>query len=461
MDIDLKEPAIFGCVFSPDSIPLAGATITLEDEKHNKLKTAMTSTQGYYSFPGLPGGRYAVKAEAEGFHSLFLSDIYFNGGELGEHHPCDLALIPVSSDKYWNSAGESGAEDGLAAGAMPAPMAAEMKSMARQKGEGGVEGGVLGGVEGNTWYVDGANIDIAGIRVRSDFKEVLFFKAVETDETGSATVDFESSDQLSTYRIMAVAYSEDSFGATEKKLMVSKDLLISEAMPEFARQNDGFSAGVQLSNRTTQKLAVTLLAKTEGITINGAARIERALDARGNSLFQFPFLADRVGAAKVVFYAVSAADKDGLQNKLLVTDRRVSETLLDFASGRNVKKVIEPQAEGEEQSINVKVAPSLLRPAVNIAKKLVFYPYECLEQRASKVMPFLALSPQLAERLELGLDQAQVREAVNGYLKIIPEFMNGNGALSYYRGGQYTSDYLTAYVLWSLNLAKERNCCRS
>ena len=119
--------------------------------------------------------------------------------------------------------------------------------------------------------------------------------------------------------------------------------------------------------------------------------------------------------------------------------------------------MIAPQVEAENQVVTIKVAPSLLRPAVNIAKKLVFYPYECLEQRTSKVMPFLALSPQLAERLELGLDQAQVREAVNGYLKIIPEFMNGEGALSYYRGGQYTSDYLTAYVLWSLHLARERD----
>ena len=303
----------------------------------------------------------------------------------------------------------------------------------------------------------GSMSHIAGIRVRSDFKEVLFFKTVETDEAGNATVDFTSSDQLSTYRIMAVAYSEDSFGAAEKKIVVSKDLLISEAMPEFARQDDEFSAGVQLSNRTGQKLTVTLLAKPEGMRISGSPQLERLLDARGNGLFQFRFLADRVGEAKIDFYAVSAADKDGLQKKMPVTDRLVTETLVDFVSGKTVKKMIAPQADAENQVVTIKAAPSLLRPAVNIAKKLVFYPYECLEQRTSKVMPFLALSPQLAERLELGLDQAQVREAVNGYLKIIPEFMNGDGALSYYRGGQYTSDYLTAYVLWALHLAQERD----
>ncbi len=340
----------------------------------------------------------------------------------------------------------------VAGRAMPAPMAAEMKSLARQKEEGEVEdravgGGVLGGVP----------VDIAGIRVRSDFREVLFFKNIETDANGNAEVEFESSDQLSTFRIMAVAYSEDSFGSAEKKIVVSKDLLISEAMPEFARQGDEFIAGVQLSNRTMQKLPVTLLAKPEGISINGNPQIERVLDARGNSLFQFPFLADRIGEAKIDFYAVSTADKDGLQKKLPVTDRLVTETLIDFASGKFLKKMIEPQAEAENQVITIKAAPSLLRPAVNIAKKLVFYPYECMEQRASKVMPFLAFSPQLAERLELGLDQGQIREAVNGYLKIIPEFMNSQGALSYYRGGQYSSDYLTAYVLWSLHLARERD----
>jgi hypothetical protein len=318
-----------------------------------------------------------------------------------------------------------------------------MKSMARMKELGEAEDGT------------GGSMDTSGIRVRSDFKEVLFFKSVETDAAGNATIDFTSSDQLSTYRIMAVAYSEDRFGNAEKRILVSKDLLISEALPEFARQDDEFLAGVQLSNRTAQKLPFTLLVKPAGITVRGTAQVKGTLDARGNGLFQFPFLADRIGEAKVEFFALSSADKDGLEKKFFVGDRLVRETLLDFASGKSVKKLIEPQAEGEEQSVAIKAAPSLLRPAVNIAKKLVFYPYECLEQRTSKVMPFLALSPALTERLDLGLDQKQIREAVAGYLKIIPEFMSGNGALSYYRGGQYTSDYLTAYVLWALHLAKE------
>jgi uncharacterized protein YfaS (alpha-2-macroglobulin family) len=39
---------------------------------------------------------------------------------------------------------------------------------------------------------------------------------------------------------------------------------------------------------------------------------------------------------------------------------------------------------------------------------------------------------------------------------IIPEFMNEDGGLSYYRGGKYISDYLTIYVLWALRLAEKR-----
>ncbi len=360
MDIELKEPAIFGCVFSPDATPLAGATVTLEDEKHKRLKTATTSAQGYYSFPGLASGRYAVKAEAKGFQPFLWSDIYFDGSN---HRPCDVTLIPVSADKYWNSADEFGPEGGIAGGVMPAPMAAEMKSMARQKGE--VEGGRIGGVLGGVPFV-------GGIRVRSDFKEVLFFKMAETDDSGNATVDFTSSDQLSTYRIMAVAYAEDRFGSADKKILVSKDLLIAEAMPEFARQNDEFAAGVQLSNRTGQKLPVTLLARPEGILIKGKPQVERSLDARGNSLFQFPFLADRVGEAKIDFFAVSAADKDGLEKKLPVTDRLVTETLIDFASGKTVKKMFASQADAENQAITIRVAPSLLQAGGQHRQKACF-----------------------------------------------------------------------------------------
>lgn len=444
MDIDLAAgPVLFGRVFRPDASPLAGAKVTLEDDKFRALRTASASPQGYYAFSGVAAGHYALKVEAAGFQPYLRTGIYFDGSGRQQIH---AALIPAGTEAFQEAEElaslAGGVLGGVEGGIAPAPMAAEAKSMARMKKEDEAAAG---------------EADLSGIRVRRDFREVLFFQAVESDETGNAVVDFESSDQLSTYRLMAVAYGEESFGSAEKRIVVSKDLLISEAMPEFARQGDEFSAGAQLSNRTAGKLPFTLLAKPQGLAIRGSAKIENVLDARSNGLFQFPFRADRVGDARVEFFALSAADKDGLEKKLPVTDRLVSETLLDFASGRNVKKAIEPQAEGEQQIVTIKAAPSILRPAVHIAKKLVFYPYECLEQRTSKVMPFLALSPQLAERLELGLDQKQVRGEIEGYLKIIPEFMNGDGALSYYRGGQYSSDYLTAYVLWALHLAGEQD----
>ncbi len=444
MDIDLGAgAALFGRVFRPDASPLAGAKVTLEDEKFRALRTASASPQGYYAFGGVAAGHYALKVEAAGFQPYLRTGIYFDGSGRQQVH---AALIPAGtgafSEPEETDSLSGGILGGVEGGIAPAPMAAEAKGMARMKKEDEAAAG---------------EADLAGIRVRRDFREVLFFRAVESDEAGNAVVDFESSDQLSTYRLMAVAYSEESFGSAEKRVVVSKDLLISEAMPEFARQGDEFSAGAQLSNRTAGSLPVTLVVKPQGLIVRGAAQVQDSLAPRSNALLRFPFVADLVGEAKIEFYALSAADKDGLEKRLPVTDRLVSETLLDFASGRNIRKVIEPQPEGEQQAVSIKAAPSILRPAVHIAKKLVFYPYECLEQRTSKVMPFLALSPQLAERLELGLDQKQVRGEIEGYLKIVPEFMNSEGALSYYRGGQYSSDYLTAYVLWALHLAGERD----
>ncbi|MBN2346938.1 MAG: carboxypeptidase regulatory-like domain-containing protein, partial [Candidatus Aminicenantes bacterium] len=219
MDIDLPQPAIFGRVCRPDAAPLAGAVVTLEDKDHRKLKTTTTSAQGYYRFSGLAGGHYVVKAEANGFLPFLAENVRFNGRS---HRPCDLALIPASAKKIQAPAefGEEGGVDGGVEGgvlgeALPAPMAAEAKSMARMKD--GPEGGRIGGVLGGA--------DFSGIRVRSDFREVLFFKTVETDATGKASIDFEASDQLSTYRLIAVAYNENRFGHAEKKLLVSKDLL--------------------------------------------------------------------------------------------------------------------------------------------------------------------------------------------------------------------------------------------
>ena len=439
MDIALVGAGIFGCAMMPDGTPVADAVVTLRKKKSDQVFKAKTSSAGYYFFPNLKAADYEVLAEKGDLSSITLPVSYG-----GHRETCDLILLPRGTFRDLGVAGE------VAGGV-----------------EGGVVGGVLGGVVAaapmapaqartrmSEMKGEEEKADVSGIRVRSDFREVLFFKLVETDERGEAAVDFETSDQLSTYRLMAVAYNEDSYGSAEKRMLVSKDLLLAEAMPEFARSGDAFAAGVQVSNRTKAALEVKVVAESQGISISGDKQKRLTMDAVSNLLVPFAFRADAPAAAEIRFYALSAADKDGLLKKLPILDNLVSESQLDFDSGSQLTKRIHPPEGAEQPLLKLAVAPSILKPVGKIAEKLIFYPYECLEQRTSKLMPYLLLTPDLMARMDLKVDTAQVRQAVQEYIRVLPEFLAADGGLSYYRGSSWSSDYLTAYAIWALQLAR-------
>lgn len=438
LDIPLAGAGIFGRVRRPDNSPHRPATVFLEDGKSSQLAAARVSEQGYFFFAGLRDGRYVVRAEAAGCQTLRQEVRHF-GERLTE---ADLVLLPEGAREFPGDQYLEGVSGGVrmseaADSAMPAPMAAQAKGMAREEEETAASG-------------------LSSIALRQNFREVLFFRQVETDGQGVAAVEFETSDQLSAYRLMAVAYDEACFGAGEKRLLVSKDLLVTENMPEFARLDDSFRAGFQVSNRLAAGLGVTAVAQAQGIALQGPGEHRLTIGGRQNGVAIFQFRADRLGEAQLRFYALSEKEKDGLLHKLAVSDNLVTETLLDFDSGRRLEKQVQPQEGAEQQRLRLRVAPSILHQTVKIAEKLIFYPYECLEQRTSRALPFLALDDALVERLELRIDGGQIRRAVQEYLDIIPEFQNEAGGLGYYRSAPWPSEYLTAYVLWAMELARDR-----
>ena len=134
----------------------------------------------------------------------------------------------------------------------------------------GVEGGVAGGILGSIGTgIEGFNHDRKPEpSFRVNLQPLLFFKTLETDETGSAEMEFITSDLLSRYRIMAVAYNETGFGKAEERITVTKDLVIKESMPVFAVKGDIFNAGVLICNRKKETASVTAGAEPENIVIS-------------------------------------------------------------------------------------------------------------------------------------------------------------------------------------------------
>ena len=105
-------------------------------------------------------------------------------------------------------------------------------------------------------YGGGAMAGPAGTRVRTNFQPLAYWNAkVRTDANGNASLDFNVPDDLTTWRVMALALTADArFGNGEATFVATKPLVTNPILPQFVRPGDRFSAGV----------AVTDVAKASG-----------------------------------------------------------------------------------------------------------------------------------------------------------------------------------------------------
>jgi Large extracellular alpha-helical protein len=91
--------------------------------------------------------------------------------------------------------------------------------------------------------------------LRSRFKTTAFFLgSVVTDSSGNAVAKAKLPDNLTTFRVMAVAVTAgDRYGHGESPLLVTRPLLARPALPRFLREGDQFSAG---SSSTSEPAAL-------------------------------------------------------------------------------------------------------------------------------------------------------------------------------------------------------------
>src|SRR4030095_5661239 len=109
--------------------------------------------------------------------------------------------------------------------------------------------------------------------LRSRFQTTAFFLgSVVTDAQGNAVVTAKLPDNLTTFRLMAVAMTAgDRYGKGQSSLLVTRPLLARQALPRFVRPGDDFSAGAVINRRDGTAASVKVTAAAPGVTLRGDA----------------------------------------------------------------------------------------------------------------------------------------------------------------------------------------------
>lgn len=247
-----------------------------------------------------------------------------------------------------------------------------------------------------------------GAAIRSLFKTTpLFAPEVVTDANGRAHVEFQLPDNLTTFRIMAVAVTEgDRAGGGESGVTVSRPLIALPALPRAARVGDRFEAGVVVHSPGAKLGQVDVTAEVQGLRLDGAPTQRVALPGGKPREVRFSFVAERPGTALLRFHVRGGAERDGVEQRLPVTLPVAVEAVAvqgdtegTSAEALRLPADVRPEVGGLELSLSSSVLGGFSRGMT----QLVEYPYGCLEQLSSRLVPFVALR-ELAGRS--GLTQA-------------------------------------------------------
>ena len=302
-----------------------------------------------------------------------------------------------------------------------------------------------------------ANSKLAGTDIRSRFLFTPYFAAsVHTDANGKAQVSFELPDNLTTFRLMAVALTTDEFGKAEEKISVSKPVMVTPNMPRFAREGDRFACGAILYNYEDEKGTFAMQIEAQnGVQVEGALQ-QTVSVAKGQSKeVTWQCRATKTGLATLRMTA-KGRYTDAVETKLEVSTPEKEQTLAVSAATKTeqTQSVVKPSSlnPSANNRVEVSVASTALLQLKGALEYLLNYPYNCLEQQMSKISVALDAG-QLTRAFNLA-DEKVLRIQAQTILNQLPTYQHTSGGYGYWPNS-LPDAYVTAYTLDTALTAKQ------
>jgi len=284
------------------------------------------------------------------------------------------------------------------------------------------------------------------------FKLVSYWSGIkQTNSSGEAAFEFDIPQFSGEVRLMAVAYKNESFGASESKMTVADPLVLSTALPRFLSPGDSIIVPVTLTNTTSKNATARAQIKTSG-PIQFSGNGQQSVDIAPNSENRLTFSViaqPAIGAAKISLEVNSMGEKFSDETEISV---RPASTLQKITGSGSVNG-------GSSQILPIKTTdfiPSSVKdelivsksPAIELAKYLdylVEYPYGCTEQTVSAAFPQLYYG-DMVNMLHVAKSSAGASANVQEAIRKIKMRQLYNGAVTLWDGEGSENWWCTIYA---------------
>lgn len=297
--------------------------------------------------------------------------------------------------------------------------------------------------------------------MRNLFKFVSYWNpSVPVDENGRARIEFDAPDNLTGWRVLAIAVTKDDLmGLGETSFKVNRPTEIRPVMPNQVREGDEFSAGFSVMNRTDAPRDITVkITATGDIDGKPSAILEQKLriEPYKRAIVPMPLKASLLPVSGDVpegeiSFRVSAGDDmdtDGVEHSLPVLKSRTIDTAATYAAsdedGVEQTIALPKDIYTDSGEISVTLSPSVIAGLDGAFRYMRDYTYPCWEQKlgiAAMAAQYKNLKPYLS------VEWDGVENLTTDLLLTAADYQAPNGGMAYFKAADdYADPYLSAYT---------------
>jgi uncharacterized protein YfaS (alpha-2-macroglobulin family) len=303
------------------------------------------------------------------------------------------------------------------------------------------------------------------ITVREDFKDTAIFQAqITTDENGEAQVTFNLPENLTTWVADVRAVTEDSLvGEGSVEMQTNKPLYVQIQTPRFFVTGDEVEIGAAVHNNTKRDLSVDVALDAKGLEL--ASESKQRVDVPAGQQVYVAWNgtvdpnAERVDlTASAVSGELNDASKpslgtlpgQGIPIFRYTINEIVGTSGMITGRGSVTEALLLPDPSAYTQaSLDVQLSPSLVSSIQPSLDYLEDFPYLCMEQTISRILPNVITKRILSEAgIENELDE-DLDEQVNDALQRIYASQLYDNGWSWWNAPE-SDPYVSAYILYGL-----------
>lgn len=306
------------------------------------------------------------------------------------------------------------------------------------------------------------------VQLRSDFSsEAAWIPAARFTRNTSLTLPIKLPDSLTTWKASALLISlgHDHLLEAEARIRTQKPLMIRLQAPRFFQERDLVTLRALVDSRHDKPLAVQTKLEVRGFDFAGQTRLN--VEASGQARFDADLTVPVCSSAEVVVRGQAAATNvDGASD---AEERTVPYRPYGALLRKTISGIIEESRTSvsfvlpkERLEASTKLSVQLDRgPLDAVLQALIYlreYPYGCVEQTCSRLLPHLVWE-DISRRDDAETNsyrQAHKFPAgvVQETLERILAMQNGDGGFGWWPGGR--SDlWMTAYVVFTFAMADQ------